>query len=269
MRLLIISLLALLTAGLCAESVAAQTETITGTIDGTTNVRSGPDPRFEIVGQLQDGDQVIVDGRESAAARWLHITLEDAGGWIPAFMLLPDGDVTILPILDTTVEEALETAVRVIAYGRVNVRSAPGIDGEIIGQLDVNDEAEVIARSSSRNDWLMIHLDDETEGWVAYFTVTVTGDPSGLPILVPDSTGAGLIPPSVLVRTLFNARLHIDPTLSSPLTIIVPYNAEVTPIARSERGDWVYVGYAGVEGWGVARLFAITNDDLMALPVNP
>ena len=269
MRLLMLGLLVLLTAGTFAEGIAAQTETLAGIIDGTTNVRSGPDPRFEIVGQLQAGDTVVIDGRESAAGRWLHIMLEDAGGWIPAFMILPDGDVTLLPILETTIEDTPATTVRVIAYGRVNVRSAPGIDGEIIGQLDVDDEAEVIARSSARNDWLMIHFDDEVEGWVAYFTVTVTGDASDLPILVPDSTGAGLIPPSILVRTLFNARLRLEPNLTSPLAIIVPYDTEVTPIARTERGDWVYVGYAGVEGWGVARLFALTNDELMALPVSP
>lgn len=263
MRSTLILLIVLLTAG----SIAAQEadESITGIIYGTTNVRVGPDPRFEIVAQLQDGDSVVIDGRESAAARWLHITL---GGWIPAFMVIPAGDVSALPILETLAGDGTGAIVMVIAYGRVNVRFAPGIDAEIVGQLDVGDEAPVLARSNAQNDWLMIRLANNREGWVAHFTVTVTGDPSNLPILVPDSSGEGLIPPSVLIRTLFNARLHTESTLQSPIVITVPFDTEVTPIARSERGDWLYVGYAGVEGWGVARLFEMSADAIRRLPVN-
>lgn len=266
MRWISIALIMLLTAGsLAAQEIGI--ETIEGTVDGTTNVRSGPDPRFEIVGQLQAGDRVQIDGRESAAGRWLHITLIDGiDGWIPAFTVIPDADLSELPILAASDEGAAGANVRVDAYGRVNVRAAPSIDSEIVGQLDVGDQAAVIARNSAQNDWLLIRLLD-IEGWVAYFTVNVTGDPARLPILVPDSSGAGLIPPSVLIRTLFNARLHTEPTLTSPVVVTVPFNSDITPIARSERGDWLYVGYDGIEGWGVARLFQITPSQIEALPV--
>ncbi|MBE2268410.1 MAG: SH3 domain-containing protein [Anaerolinea sp.] len=264
MRLTVILLVALLAAG---AVTAQETVSILGTIYGTTNVRSGPDPRFEIVGQLDADDLVIIDGRESAATRWLHITFEDnLNGWIPSFMVVGIGDVSTLPILQTVYEGGAE--VTVSAYGRVNVRTAPGIDSEVVGQLDVGDEAQAVARSNAQSDWLLIQLAVEEEGWVAYFTVTVTGDPSTLPILVPDSSGAGLIPPSALIYTLFNARLHTEPNLTSPLVAIVPFSSEVTPIARTERGDWLYVGYQGMEGWGAARLFEIDAEAVTALPVS-
>jgi uncharacterized protein YgiM (DUF1202 family) len=265
MRSIVIGLLVLLAAG---SAAAQQEEAFFGTIYGTTNVRSGPDPRFEIVGQLQAGDRVLIDGRESEAARWLHIALtEDTYGWIPTFMIIPDDDVTALPILETLIEQGAGSIVMVAAYGRVNVRGAPGIDEEIVGQLDIGDEAAVVARSSAESDWLLIHFADGREGWVAHFTVTLTGDPTTLPILVPDSSGVGLVPPSLLIRALFNARLHTEPLLSAPVVITVPYNAQVTPIARTRRGDWLYVGYAEISGWGVARLFDMAANDVRALPV--
>lgn len=267
MRSIVIGMLVLLTAG----SLAAQADPLYGTIYGTTNVRSGPDPRFEIVGQLQAGDRVLIDGRESEATRWLHVAIsDDAYGWIPTFMIIPDGDVTTLPILQSLVETSAGAGVLVVAYGRVNVRGTPGIDGEIVGQLDIGDEAEVLARSSARSDWLLIHFGaDDQEGWVAYFTVNVTGNPSTLPILVPDSSGAGLVPPSARVSAEFNARLRAEPSLPSPIVIIVPFGAEVTLIGRSEDGAWLYLGYAGAQGWGVATLFDIDAAAVEALPVQP
>ena len=42
---------------LLATTVVAQAD-VTGTVYQTTNVRSGPDTRFEIVGQLSEGDEV-------------------------------------------------------------------------------------------------------------------------------------------------------------------------------------------------------------------
>lgn len=265
-------ILALLLVATAAASVTAQDEEgVYGTVYQTTNVRSGPDPRFEIVGQLSENDRVLVDGRESAAGRWLHVVLNEGNsGWVPVFALILDADLTELPIL-TPIEESQNPTtvgepVTVRAYGLVNVRSGPSIDFDIVGQLDVNDEADAIARSNNNSDWLHI-VSDELDGWVAYFTVYVEGDPDSLPVLVPDSSGVGLIPPAALVRTRFNTRLHAEPDLNAPVIVTVPFDQQVTPISRTERGDWIYVGFEGVEGWGVRQLFFIDTDELFALPV--
>ncbi len=257
---------------LTVASVSAQDEEgVYGTVYQTTNVRSGPDPRFEIVGQLSENDRVLVDGRESAAGRWLHVVLtEGDSGWVPSFALILDADLTALPIITPVTESQNPTTagepVTVRAYGLVNVRGGPGIDFEIVGQLDLNDEADAIARSNNNSDWLHIIAED-LDGWVAYFTVYVEGDPDTLPVLVPDSSGEGLIPPAALVRTRFNTRLHAEPNLSSPVITTVPFDQQVTPIARTERGDWIYVGFEGEEGWGVRQLFFIDTDAVRALPL--
>ncbi|MCC6802958.1 MAG: SH3 domain-containing protein [Anaerolineae bacterium] len=256
---------------LVTATAAAQGE-VTGSIYQTTNVRRGPDTRFEIVGQLSAGDQVLVDGRDSES-RWLHILLPTGEvGWLPVFALVLDGDLADIPVLEDDAESTPVpgAAVTVVSYGRVNVRSGPGTDYEIVGQLDVDDSAEALARSSTDNDWLLILLDETEgapEGWVAYFTVNVQGDPGILPVLVPDSSGDTLIPPSRLIRARFNVRLHDAPQLTAPTLLVVPFGSEVTAIGRSAAGDWLFVGYGEDIGWGVAQLFEISRGDIEDLPV--
>ncbi len=258
--------LALLCFLLLATTVTAQGD-VFGTVYQTTNVRSGPDTRFEIVKQLSAGDRVQVDGRD-ADSRWLHILLSGGeGGWLPVFALVIDGSVADVPVIEEDKGTPSPSAsVSVISYGRVNVRSGPGIEYDIVGQLDVNDQAEALARSNADNDWLMIRL-GATEGWVAYFTVNVQGDPHALPLLVPDSSGTSLIPPSRLLRARFNVRLHEQPELGSSVIVIVPFDSQVTAIGRSAKGDWLFVGYNDQTGWGVTQLFDITRDELQKLSI--
>lgn len=271
---LTIRLITCLSVLLLATTVVAQAD-VTGTVYQTANVRSGPDTRFEIVGQLSEGDQVVIDGRD-AQSRWLHILLPSGeGGWLPVFALVIDGDVQDVPIfVEDQSTPSPSSDVTVIAYGRVNVRSGPGIAFNIIGELDVSETADAIARSNEMNDWLMISLDNTegategvTEGWVAYFTVRVQGDTETLPVLVPDNTGESLIPPSRLIRARFNVRLHALPALASGVTVTVPFDSEVTAIARTPSGDWLYVGFGDQTGWGAAQLFEISREEIQDLPL--
>lgn len=265
--LILFCLLAVL-AGLSAAA-AQPDEIIPGTAYQTVNIRSGPDTRFDIVDQLARGAEVLVTGRDPDGL-WVRIVTEQGQtGWLPAFTLMIDGPLDVLPVIDTDAYGAAEAngdAVYVIAYGLVNVRAAPTISAAIVTQLDVDDRAPASARSSLSNDWLLIDLDDG-QGWVAYFTVIVEGNPNALPVLVPDASGAGLLPPAELVRTRFNTRLRDAPRLDASLTTIVQFNSEVTPIARSADHEWLYVSYGDGVGWGLARLFDISDAQLALLPV--
>lgn len=268
---------------LAAGMAAAQPDdsTVSGTVFGTSNVRSGPDTRFPIVAQLSANDRVIATGRDGDPTRWLFVLLETGDrGWLPVFVVSADGNLDDLPIVTSdpiqpanatprptaSAVQTDETDVTAIAYGRVNVRSLPSIAGDVIGQLDLDDVAMVTARSNEQNDWLYIEHSN-VNGWVAYFTVRVEGDADELPILVPDSSGEALIPPSVLLQARFNARLRQDPMLTSPTITIVPFNSEVTPLARSADSQWIYVGYEGLAGWGAVGLFVITPEALAQLPI--
>jgi N-acetylmuramoyl-L-alanine amidase len=128
---------------------------------GMINVRSGPGAQYEIVGQLNANEQVIVDGRDSEKGAWLRVTLEGGIiGWVASFAVLMDGDAESLPIIPSESPTPSGDSVTMAAYGRVNVRSGPGMQYNIVGQFDVDDTAQVTGRSDSNNDWLYIENDD-------------------------------------------------------------------------------------------------------------
>lgn len=253
---------------LTASVTATQADSVTATVYQTVNVRSGPDTRYDIVGQLTAGDMVLVDGLDKPAGRWVRVRLVDGlVGWVPIFVLIIESDVAELPVVGSeTPEPGSADGVTVIAYGRVNVRSGPGIGYDIIAQLDVDDTAHVTARNNMSNDWLLIEV-DETTGWVAYFTVRVSGDTDSLPVRVPDATGEQLVEPDIFITARFNVRLHTEPTLDSPIPGIVPFGEQVMLLAKSDDGAWLYVAYDDVVGWGGVDLFMVDDDQLAELPI--
>jgi uncharacterized protein YgiM (DUF1202 family) len=249
------------------SAAAAQGTGITATAYGTVNVRGGPGVQYEIVGQLSADERVPVTGRDSQTSGWLQIVLENtAVGWVASFAVLLDGDAEDLPIIvvDSTPVDN-ENPATVTAYGLVNVRSGPGMDFDIVGQLDVDDTAAIVGRNNEENDWLYIETDDVT-GWVAYFTVSINGNLTDLPILVVPGTGEGVALEDEVIQTRFNVRLRAEPNASSDILIIVPFESNVTPLARSADSTWIYVVYQDVYGWGTARLFNMTEQQIEELP---
>ncbi len=108
---------------------------------------------------------------------------------------------------------------------------------------------------------------DALSGWIAYFTVTVTGNASALPIRVPDSSGQILVPPSVLIETRFNTRLHTETALDSDVIGIITFDSEVTPLAKSADDAWLYIAYEQLTGWAFSDLFVISDEQLATIPV--
>jgi uncharacterized protein YgiM (DUF1202 family) len=271
MKRILIAVLAGLT---LASEASAQTVTpppgIPATVAQTSNMRAAPDTRAEIVGRLAAGDEVIVTGR-SRDDRWYRVVGADSmQGWLPVFSLTLAGDPGDLPPVD--VGSAINPVgtpapVFVMAVGRVNVRQEPYIADNVIGQLDPQQQARATARSSQENDWLLIETEMLT-GWVAYFTVRVSGDVSALPVLVPDGS-TNLIPPSLQVTTLFNARLRTEPALDAPVLVIVAFGERVTLLGRNDAADWLYVRYAGQDGWIDANLVDVPPEQAAALPLMP
>ncbi len=251
----------------------------------TTNLRSGPETRFDIVGQVAADEEVTIVGRDPLD-RWLLIhTIDGINGWVPVYALVYEGDLNLVPVVDES-NEANGDEVWITAYGRVNLRSAPDIAAEVVGQMDIGDTAPAIARCCPTSDWLYvvfepelvsasestpeaghISLTDTVEGWVAYFTVNITGDLNSLPILTEGYAGGDLVEPSSLVSTRFNARIRTAPAIDSQIVTIVPFNATVQPLGRTSDNQWVYVAYDDTEGWGSTPLFDISGNQLNALPV--
>ncbi len=155
----------------------------------TVNVRAEPSNQSEILTRLKNGDEVVVLGRSDERTSWLRLDLEGVEGWVAYFTVTLNGQASELPILDpetgVPVYLTLETPVGNVvaeAFRTVNVRSGPGIEYEQIGQLEDGDTLAVTGRSDSDNNWLLIEYENG-EGWVAYFTVSVSGYLDNLPIV--------------------------------------------------------------------------------------
>ncbi len=257
---------------LTTSAVSAQTNTVTVVADQTVNVRSGPGAQFEIVARLEAGDTAVADGRDSADSLWLRVVLADnLRGWVATFTVIVSGDVQTLSIVSADPDSvppanAQGDEVRVVAVGRVNVRSGPAITYDVVGQLEAGDEAQAQARSSETNDWLLIES-AELSGWVAFFTVTVLGNPDTLPLGVPEIGGSGLIPPSALTRTRYNTRLRAAPSFLAPVLEVIPFGSTVQPLARSSDGRWLYLAYDGLRGWSLTSLLDVAAESVENLPL--
>jgi len=246
--------------------VLAQTDSIPATVYQSTNVRREPSAQSPVVGRLAPDVVVMVIARDDTANNWLLIVAEeDLEGWVPGFALVLQGDPATIPIFEADAEVEAGEEVVVHAYGLINVRSGPGIDNEVVGQLNPGEIALAEARSSGDNDWLLIET-EALRGWVAYFTVSVEGDLESLPVRVPVGNGE-LGSPELLVRARFNVRLHIMPELEGRVLTIVPFSFHVTPLARTDDSVWLYVRFEDVVGWGLARLFNIEADELRGVPI--
>lgn len=265
MSLRIFALSALCVLGLAAPLTAQAV--LTAVIDQTVNLRAEPEPRAEIVAQLPAGSAVTLIARD-VSRRWLQV-VDGAGqtGWLPVFAVITEANLATLPIQT----DALPTPggeVLIEAYGRVNVRAAPTVTADILGQLEGGELVVALGRDSSANNWLLIALPNapEDEGWVAWFAVGVRGNPESLPVLAVD-VGDTVVPPEVLINARFNVRLHPYPAITSPILAVVSFDEQVEPIARTADGAWLYVRYGELVGWGAARLFDMPFAQANMLPV--
>ena len=189
-------------------------------------------------------------------------------GWVAVFTVTLNTDPENLPIVNTddgNTPAPAANGVQITAFGRVNIRNGPGITYDIIGQLEAEDTAQVTARSNYNNDWL--HIDsDSGAGWIAYFTVNVRGNPDNLPVLVPDEASGDLVPPSALISANYRVHIHARPALRSRVIGTVPFASEVTPLAITTDGRWLYISAPEAEGWVWAALFDITQDQRAVIP---
>ena len=172
------------------ERIIRQPDDIQVQVFRIVNVRSEPAIQSDKIGQLFPGDDVALLGRDSENRHWLLIETDDLVGWIAYFTVTVIGDVNRLAIVtqetdsDSLIFVTRPSADGVMAHAfrSVNVRQGPGIQFDPIGQLAGGDAVDVIGRSDETNNWLQIDYAGQA-GWIAYFTVTVAGNPNALPVV--------------------------------------------------------------------------------------
>ncbi len=263
---------------LAVGSVLAQDEVIARAYR-TVNVRSGPGTQYDIVGQLNSGNEVPITGRSDDASDWLRISFQGVEGWVAYFTVTVLGATDQLPIVTPMASEVAVPIVPVAspthalsstyvtAYRTVNVRSGAGLDYVRIGNLESESAADVTGRTED-SEWLRIDYNGQ-EGWVAFFVVTLTGVLDDVPVVEPSADAATEVPTPVLLPVVmrYNVNLHEQPALDSGVMDVVPFKATLQADARSdERASWLRVTYNGEVGWLIAALVSVEGN-LGDLPI--
>ena len=174
--------------------------------------------------------------------------------------------LTIVGLLFTTLVVYAQD-VTATAYQTVNVRSGPGTQFDIIGQLQEGDVVPVLAQDSPATRWLHIALEDELTGWVAIFTVTLEGDVSTLAIF--DDAAGTSNPESEVVTVISFGRVNVRSGPSINYDTIGQLDVDDTALvlARSNtNNDWLYIENDLVVGW-VAYFTVRVDGSLSDMPV--
>lgn len=180
------------------------------------------------------------------------------------------GLLTII-LVTTTVAYMQSDEVIAQAYRTVNVRSGPSTEYIIIGQLISGNEARITGRSDDESNWLRIEFGAH-EGWVAYFTITVVGDASTLPVVQPladRSDAPGQVRPTATVEhssgDIFISAFRRVNVRSGPgmeyqrIGSLEPgSSADIT--GRTVDNEWLQVDFDGRQGWIAYFVVTVTGD---------
>ncbi len=188
----------------------------------------------------------------------------------------------ILPAMFFAANVFAQDEVIAQAYATVNVRSGPGTQYDIIGQLTSGNEVEITGRNDEESNWLRISFAGR-EGWVAYFTVSVLGNADQLPIVASrtpqDNTPVRATATPIHIQadsSLFITAYRTVNVRSGPGTEYVSIGslqtgntADVT--GKSNDGEWLRINYAGEDGWVAFFVVSLTGvlEEVAIVDVDP
>ncbi|MBZ0289638.1 MAG: SH3 domain-containing protein [Anaerolineae bacterium] len=139
---------------------------------------------------------------------------------------------------------------------RVNVRSGPGTQYTILGQVRVGDALDITGRTAN-NQWLRVNFNGQ-EGWISAALFDVTGDVATAPeatagpnaVLRQTSAQSNAAQAgNVTVVTRVNANLRSLPSISGDVLATIPFGTQLTVTGRSNSNNWVQVSFENQTGW--------------------
>jgi N-acetylmuramoyl-L-alanine amidase len=159
MKRILASTLALISVlGVASPALAATAYPI-----GTVNIRSGPGTQYSVVGALYDGQRATVLSHEGT---WLKV---QTGGGTVGYM----ADWVTREVFDT------EATYLQVDTDVLNVRSAPGLDAAVVGQVKQGDQLRLLETLAG---WYKVDAGAAGTGWVkGEYTYRVTNPPATSP----------------------------------------------------------------------------------------
>ncbi len=175
------------------------------------------------------------------------------------------------------------TSVTVEPYRSTNVRSGPSVTFEIIAELQEGQIVEVTGRSDIFSNWLQVNLGSR-RGWVAFFTVAVTGELNTLPIVevgpviaVSTTTPSMTWQPAtsdIFVTAYRRVNVRNGPGTDFEVLGALMQGQTADIIGTSgDANEWLEIDFNGVPGWIAYFVVSVSGDltqlDSVVLPTLP
>jgi uncharacterized protein YraI len=245
------------------------------------NIRAAPDVEAAKLGVLPYSTEALATGRNEASS-WVRIKYQNLEGWVAAWLVILNGDITALPVSTSTVPTTptttatpgptptpggtlppSPTGITVFTPFRVNVRSTPTIDGPILDVLSAGTTVNAIGRNAG-NNWLQVEY-GSTTGWVAVWVVMASDATSALPV-TDSSAAVAVVGFDLYGRGIYDLVMRAGPDLNYGPLATIPAGTEVLLLARTADSDWLKASYQGTEGW-LAAWVVVGNADFNNLEV--
>ena len=144
-------------------------------------------------------------------------------------------------------------------FRSTNVRSGPSVTFEVIDVLELGQVVEATGRSDSYSNWLQVNLGSR-RGWVAFFTVAVSGDITTLPIVevtdAPPTPSPAPAPVSqeatsdIFVTAYRRVNVRNGPgTDFDVLGALVPGQTADIIGTSGDSNEWLQINFNGEPGW--------------------
>ncbi len=255
------------------------------------NMRTDANNSADIIGTIPFATEVTATGR-NATSSWVRVEYGNKEGWVAAWLVTMRNDINGLPV-DTTafappsggssgVNEPASpvstpvtpipsapagpaTGIFVTAPYRVNIRTAPSVNANVLDIMAFGAQASAVGRNAV-NNWIQVKY-GETVGWVAAWVVVASDNTANLPV-ASDVVDVAPIPTGTQITgsSIYAVVIRSGPSLTFGPVGEVPANTNANLLGRTEDSAWVKVNYEGVEGW-VAAWVMVASADMNNLPV--
>jgi uncharacterized protein YgiM (DUF1202 family) len=248
------------------------------------NIRTQPNTRAEILGQLNMGTIVQVTGREDndSESIWVYIVdpITQLTGWLNTEYIVFSHRTwaDFVPIISSAnilypngLDNPLEAFV---IYGNLNVRAESNFHSSIIGELPIGTPVSILGRElyiesvygpTSRGYVYIRQNDSNLEGWTSYdYLALLDGTPARtildeLPILnVVTIANVIEIEGQIIAAVYSEEGLHlrVEPNTNSEILVTIPHESLVAVYGRDSnhlvnRETWAYIKIleTGQTGW--------------------
>lgn len=195
------------------------------------NVRSGPGANYTVLGRVQGGDQLPIIGR-SPDGWWFNVETSFGEGWVSVRYVISRDEYGSAPVVTGSTGDFADP-MAVINASYLNVRSGPGANYTILGQVRGGEQYVILARNFTFT-WALIRT-AEFDGWINMRYVYLRGDATYLPV-ADSSTALTVTDPDTGQET------QVQPTVAGPVAFVATgaLNIRSGPNVAFEALGYVY-----------------------------